>query len=296
VPDRSRTPPPAGTGGAHQSPPPSGAARSGFARGVPPGAVRRGRLVFGGGTSGLRVAGGAPGTDLYRVRPASPGPRVRTRGDVAVIRFPSSSLAQGWPALPEGPALNALGAGVRWQIAFRGGASHVAADLRGLALAGPESPPRLRLPGDAAATRHSGQSVLQRPGGGTACVPRRRGRDRERSTAMIDDAALRRVEQAEARLERARRRLGAAQAVAYFGAGAPGALEAAILAHRRAEAEAAAARAALGQRSGGDRGPGPGVAPARPSEEPSPRLRFVRWLVQTGRLSDWGGPSDGRAA
>jgi outer membrane protein TolC len=113
---------------------------------------------------------------------------------------------------------------------------------------------------------------------------------------MIDDAALRRVEQAEARLERARRRLRTEQAAAVFGDGAPGALDAAILAHRRAEAEAAAARAALKQRSGGDRGPGPGVAPARPSEEPSPRLRFARWLVQTGRLSDWGGPSDGRAA
>jgi hypothetical protein len=136
VPDRSRTPPPAGPGGAPASPPPSGAAGSGVARGVPPGAVRRGRLVFGGGASGLRVDGGAPGAALYRVRPASPGPRVRTRGDVAVVRFPSGPPARGWPARPEGPAEIALGAGVRWQIAFRGGASHVAADLRGLALAG----------------------------------------------------------------------------------------------------------------------------------------------------------------
>jgi hypothetical protein len=111
---------------------------------------------------------------------------------------------------------------------------------------------------------------------------------------MTDDAALRRVELAEVRLERARRRLGAAQAAAYFGAGAPGALDAAMLAHRAAQAEAAAARAALGRWSGGARGPG--APSARPSEEPTPRLRFVRWLVQTGRLSDWGDPGDGRAA
>ena len=58
---------------------------------------------------------------------------------------------------------------------------------------------------------------------------------------MIDDAALRRVERAEARLERARRRLRAAQAAAFLGTGALGALDAAILAHRWAEAESAAA-------------------------------------------------------
>ena len=111
---------------------------------------------------------------------------------------------------------------------------------------------------------------------------------------MIDDAALRRVERAEARLERARRRLRDAQAAAFLGTGALGALDAAILAHRWAEAESAAARAALKQRSGGARGPG--VAPARPPDEPSPRLRFARWLVQTGRLSDWSDPRYGPAA
>ena len=58
---------------------------------------------------------------------------------------------------------------------------------------------------------------------------------------MIDDAALRRAEQAEARLERARRRLRDAQAAAFLGTGALGALDAAILAHRWAEAKSAAA-------------------------------------------------------
>jgi hypothetical protein len=105
---------------------------------LPPGEVRCGRLVFAGGASDLRVTRGGSGAGLYRVRPAPQRPQVRRRGDFVVVRFPSAPLAQGWPALPEGPAEIGLGAGVRWQIAFRGGAAHVAADLRGLALAGLE--------------------------------------------------------------------------------------------------------------------------------------------------------------
>jgi hypothetical protein len=61
-----------------------------------------------------------------------------------VIRFPRAHPAQQRLAPPEGPAEVTLGAGVRWQIVFRGPASHVAADLRGLAL------PRLDLDGGAA--------------------------------------------------------------------------------------------------------------------------------------------------
>jgi hypothetical protein len=102
--------------------------------------------------------------------------------------------------------------------------------------------------------------------------------------AAPDEAALRRVERAEARLERVRRRLRAAQAAAHLGAGAPGERDAAVLAHRVAQAEAAAC-AAVDRRSGG--APGPGVPPTWPPVEPSPRLRFARWLVEAGRLSDW---------
>ena len=112
--------------------------------GAPPGEERRGRLVFAGEVSRLRLTGGAPGADLFRVWPAPGGPRIRLVGDLVVVRFPRADPAQERLASPQGPAGVTLGAGVRWQVAFRGGASHVVADLRGLALS------RLEFDGGAA--------------------------------------------------------------------------------------------------------------------------------------------------
>ena len=112
--------------------------------GAPPGEERRGRLVFAGEVSRLRLTGGAPGADLLRIWPVPGGPRLRLAGDLVVVRFPRPDPAQERLASPEGPAGVTLGAGVPWQIAFRGPASHVAADLRGLALS------RLEFDGGAA--------------------------------------------------------------------------------------------------------------------------------------------------
>jgi hypothetical protein len=75
--------------------------------------------------------------------------------------------------------------------------------------------------------------------------------EQERNVMMTDDAAVRRAALAQAQLERTHRRLVPEQAAVRPGAGTP-----------------------LGL----------------PYDEPSPRLRFVRWLVDTGRLSDWPDP------
>jgi hypothetical protein len=109
---------------------------------------------------------------------------------------------------------------------------------------------------------------------------------------------IRRVVRAEEDLAAAQARLHAEQRAAVFGTGQPEALDAALLAYREAQANVAAARAALAElRAAGDLGApaeSAGSAAAErvddvpsPPEPPSPRLLFARWLVETGRLSDW---------
>jgi hypothetical protein len=99
---------------------------------VPGADLRRGRLSFAGGASHVRITAAA-GDDVYGVRLAGRDPTIRTAGDVVVVRFPPARPCDCWAA--GDTAAVTLGTGVRWEIAFRGGASHVVADLRRLAVA-----------------------------------------------------------------------------------------------------------------------------------------------------------------
>jgi hypothetical protein len=95
---------------------------------------RCGRLTFAGGAFNVRITA-ATGEDLYRVRLTGHDPTVRAAGGLVVVRFPRARPCDCW-ATPAGEhAAVSLGRGVRWEIAVRGGASHVVADLRRLAVA-----------------------------------------------------------------------------------------------------------------------------------------------------------------
>lgn len=99
--------------------------------------------------------------------------------------------------------------------------------------------------------------------------------------------AQERLLEAEANLDRALQRLNVLRRAALYGRYDPAEFDEAVMAYRQAEREAQAAREALAR---------PGTAievPASITDEPNgpiqptPRLLFARWLVKTGRLSDW---------
>jgi hypothetical protein len=105
---------------------------------------------------------------------------------------------------------------------------------------------------------------------------------------MDPDSAERRLADAEERLTRALQRLHALRRAALAGGYDPLEFDRALAAYRRAEHEAMTAREAStgaavpAARSGG--------ATRKLEDEPfrpTPHMRFVRWLVQTGRLSEW---------
>ena len=105
---------------------------------------------------------------------------------------------------------------------------------------------------------------------------------------MDPDFAERRLADAEDRLTRALQRLHALRRAALAGGYDPLEFDRALVAYRRAEHEAMTAREALA----GAAGPAPLPAGRAPEAggsavRPTPRMRFVRWLVQTGRLSEW---------
>jgi hypothetical protein len=98
---------------------------------------------------------------------------------------------------------------------------------------------------------------------------------------MNTEAAERRLREAETALVGAERRLRAVRDAALYGFDDPAALDAASEAYCRAAHEAAAAAGALALSRQAPR------AEASPRvDEVTPRMRFVRWLVETGRLSD----------
>jgi hypothetical protein len=102
---------------------------------------------------------------------------------------------------------------------------------------------------------------------------------------------------AETKLSRALQRLHALRRAALYGNYDPVEFDRAVMAYREAEAEvqqareawahvhqgqpaATAAPVAVAERAPQDDSPSPPL-------EITPRMRFVKWLVETGRVSDW---------
>jgi hypothetical protein len=104
---------------------------------------------------------------------------------------------------------------------------------------------------------------------------------------MNPDDAERRLVDAESRLARTLQRLHTLRRAALAGGYDPVEFDRALVAYRRAEREAVAARREWARAHGA----GVATADAPPAEpepfEPTPRMRFVRWLVQSGRLSEF---------
>jgi hypothetical protein len=109
---------------------------------------------------------------------------------------------------------------------------------------------------------------------------------------MNPDESERRLVDAESRLARALQRLHTLRRAALAGGYDPVEFDRALVAYRRAEREAVEARQEwvtaheAGVATAGTAGAYPREAAPGPFE-PTPRMRFVRWLVQTGRLSEW---------
>lgn len=109
-----------------------------------------------------------------------------------------------------------------------------------------------------------------------------------------------RLIEAETKLSRALQRLHALRRAALYGNYDPVEFDRAVMAYREAEAEVQQAREAWAHASQGAPLP---AAPTIPvAEQPSaeaaepvpdepfvitPRLRFAKWLVENGRLTDW---------
>ena len=114
---------------------------------------------------------------------------------------------------------------------------------------------------------------------------------------MNTDPAERQLIDAETKLARALQRLSALRRAALYGSYDATEFDQAVMAYRAAEAEVLDARKAWAQRK---EAPVAAAAP-EPEEieplEPTPRLLFAKWLVQSGKLSDWdveGAETEGR--
>lgn len=104
---------------------------------------------------------------------------------------------------------------------------------------------------------------------------------------MNTDPAERQLIDAETKLARALQRLSALRRAALYGSYDATEFDQAVMAYRSAEAEVLDAR-----KSWAERKESPVTAvPVEEEEimllEPTPRLLFAKWLVQTGKLSDW---------
>jgi len=104
---------------------------------------------------------------------------------------------------------------------------------------------------------------------------------------MNTDPAERQLIDAETKLARALQRLSALRRAALYGSYDATEFDQAVMAYRSAEAEVLDAR-----KSWAERKESPvNVVPVEEEEimllDPTPRLLFAKWLVQTGKLSDW---------
>jgi len=110
---------------------------------------------------------------------------------------------------------------------------------------------------------------------------------------MNTDPAERQLIDAETKLARALQRLSALRRAALYGSYDATEFDQAVMAYRSAEAEVLEARKTWAQRKE------TGVATMEPEVqveevialEPTPRLLFAKWLVETGRLNDLDGES-----
>jgi hypothetical protein len=117
---------------------------------------------------------------------------------------------------------------------------------------------------------------------------------------MNANNAEQRLVEAEAKLTRALQRLSALRRAALYGNYDPAEFDRAVMAYREAEMEAQDARRALATRSDDALVPLDALRAAQRAEvaqpapdddqpyvlEITPRLRFAKWLVDNGRLTD----------
>ena len=102
-----------------------------------------------------------------------------------------------------------------------------------------------------------------------------------------------RLVEAETKLSRALQRLHALRRAALYGNYDPVEFDRAVMSYREAEAEVQQAREAWAHvHQDSTVATTPTLATAESESEPepleiTPRLRFARWLVETGRLTDW---------
>jgi hypothetical protein len=116
---------------------------------------------------------------------------------------------------------------------------------------------------------------------------------------MNTDPAERQLIDAETKLARALQRLSALRRAALYGSYDAAEFDQAVMAYRAAEAEVLEARKAWAQRKEAgavSTATTTATATEAPAEEEvvepleiTPRLLFAKWLVETGRLSDWQG-------
>jgi hypothetical protein len=104
---------------------------------------------------------------------------------------------------------------------------------------------------------------------------------------MNTDPAERQLIDAETKLARALQRLSALRRAALYGSYDATEFDQAVMAYRSAEAEVLDARKAWAQRK-----ETPVATLVHEEEEivplePTPRLLFAKWLIQSGKLSDW---------
>ena len=113
---------------------------------------------------------------------------------------------------------------------------------------------------------------------------------------MEANAVQQRLIEAETKLSRALQRLHALRRAALYGNYDPVEFDRAVMSYREAESDVQSAREAWATLQGGAPDSQPATALAAPEtveeKEPepleiTPRLRFVKWLVETGRLTDW---------
>jgi hypothetical protein len=107
---------------------------------------------------------------------------------------------------------------------------------------------------------------------------------------MNTDPAERQLIDAETKLARALQRLSALRRAALYGSYDATEFDQAVMAYRAAEAEVLEARKTWAQRKDTTVATLPAETEAAVDEtplEPTPRLLFAKWLVETGRLTDW---------
>jgi hypothetical protein len=101
---------------------------------APLGSSRSGRLRFMNGAHQIVIRSDSRERSLYRARFGSQTPTVGVQGDVVTVRYPRSPTDDWLGYRSERTAEIVLNTSIPWDFEFRGGASRLLADLRGLRL------------------------------------------------------------------------------------------------------------------------------------------------------------------